>query len=36
MANVSKDAKQLAEFLRSSSRYVCLPDTEDPRGPKGR
>lgn len=30
-----KDAKQLGEFLKSSSRYLCLPGTVDPRGPKG-
>lgn len=35
MANMSKDAKQLSEFLKSSSRYLCLPDTVEPRGPKG-
>jgi hypothetical protein len=36
MANMSKDGKQLTEFLKSSSRYVCLPDTVDPRGPKAK
>ena len=35
MAGISKDTKQLAEFLKASSRYLCLPDTVDPRGPKG-
>ena len=30
-----KDAKQMGEFLKASRRYVCLPDTVDPRGPKG-
>ena len=35
MTSMSKDAKQLAEFLKASSRYLCLPDTVDPRGPKG-
>ncbi|HEV8149473.1 MAG TPA: hypothetical protein VGP61_04750 [Gemmatimonadales bacterium] len=35
MAGISKDTKQLAEFLKGSSRYLCLPDTVDPRGPKG-
>lgn len=34
MTEMRKDAKQLGEFLKSSSRYVCLPDTVDPRGPK--
>jgi hypothetical protein len=34
MTDMRKDAKQLGEFLRSSSRYLCLPDTVDPRGPK--
>jgi len=36
MADMSKDGKRLAEFLKSSSRYVCLPDTVDPRGPKAK
>lgn len=35
MTDMQKDAKQMGEFLRASSRYVCLPDTVDPRGPKG-
>jgi hypothetical protein len=35
MTNMGKDAKQLSDFLKSSSRYLCLPDTVDPRGPKG-
>ena len=35
MTDMSKDAKQLAEFLKASSRYLCLPDTVEPRGPKG-
>ncbi len=35
MTSMSKDAKQLADFLKASSRYLCLPDTVDPRGPKG-
>jgi hypothetical protein len=35
MTDMSKDAKQLAEFLKSSGRYLCLPDTVDPREPKG-
>jgi hypothetical protein len=35
MTNMSKDAKQMSEFLKASSRYLCLPDTVDPRGPKG-
>ena len=35
MTDMSKNAKQLGEFLKSSSRYLCLPDTVDPRGPKG-
>ena len=34
-ADMRKDAKQMGEFLKASSRYVCLPDTVDPRGPKG-
>lgn len=34
MTDMRKDAKQLGEFLKSSSRYLCLPDTVDPRGPK--
>jgi len=33
---MKKDAKQLGEFLRSSSRYLCLPDTVVPRGPKSK
>jgi len=36
MTDLQKDAKQLREFLKSSSRYVCLPDTVDPRGPKAK
>jgi hypothetical protein len=36
MIDMQKDAKQLGEFLKSSSRYLCLPDTVDPRGPKGK
>ena len=35
MTDMRKDAKQLGEFLRASSRYLCLPDTVEPRGPKG-
>jgi hypothetical protein len=35
MTEMSKDAKQMTEFLKASSRYLCLPDTVDPRGPKG-
>lgn len=35
MATMSKDAKQLTDFLKSSSRYICLLDTVEPRGPKG-
>ena len=31
-----KDPKAVAEFLKASSRYICLPDTVDPRGPKGK
>lgn len=31
-----KDPKVVAEFLKSSSRYLCLPDSVDPRGPKGK
>jgi len=36
LADLQKDPKQLTEFLKSSSRYICLPDTVDPRGPKGK
>ncbi|HKW95166.1 MAG TPA: hypothetical protein VJX92_25000 [Methylomirabilota bacterium] len=36
MTELRKDAKQLGEFLKSSSRYICLPDTVDPRGPKAK
>jgi hypothetical protein len=36
MAGMKKDAKQLSEFLKSSSRYLCLPETVDPRRPKGK
>ncbi len=36
MTDMKKDAKQLGEFLRSSSRYLCLPDSVDPRGPKSK
>jgi hypothetical protein len=35
MTDMAKDPKRLAEFLKASSRYLCLPDTVDPRGPKG-
>jgi hypothetical protein len=35
MTNMGKDGKQMSEFLKASSRYLCLPDTLDPRGPKG-
>lgn len=35
MTDMRKDSKQLGEFLRTSSRYLCLPDTVEPRGPKG-
>lgn len=35
MADMRKDGKQMGEFLKASSRYVCLPDTVEPRGPKG-
>jgi hypothetical protein len=35
LKSTGKDPKQLREFLKSSSRYLCLPDTIDPRGPKG-
>jgi hypothetical protein len=34
MTDMRKDAKQVGDFLKSSSRYLCLPDTVDPRGPK--
>jgi len=36
MTDMRKNPKQLGEFLKSSSRYLCLPDTVDPRGPKGK
>jgi hypothetical protein len=36
MTDMKKDVTQLGEFLKSSSRYLCLPDTVDPRGPKGK
>lgn len=35
MTDMRKDTKQLGEFLKASSRYLCLPDTVEPRGPKG-
>ena len=35
LATMKGDSKQLTEFLKSSSRYVCLPETIDPRGPRG-
>ena len=35
MTNMGKDAKQMSEFLKASSRYLCLPEAVDPRGPKG-
>ena len=35
MTDMSKDAMKLSEFLKASSRYVCLPDTVEPRGLKG-
>jgi hypothetical protein len=35
MTEMSKDAKKMSEFLKASSRYLCLPETVDPRGPKG-
>lgn len=34
MGEMNKNRKQLSEFLKASSRYICLPDTVDPRGPK--
>jgi hypothetical protein len=36
MTEMRKNSTQLSEFLKSSSRYICLPDTVDPRGPKGK
>ena len=36
MTEMRKNGTQLSEFLKSSSRYICLPDTVDPRGPKGK
>ena len=36
MTEMRKNTTQLSEFLKSSSRYICLPDTVDPRGPKGK
>jgi hypothetical protein len=35
MTDMSTDAMKLSEFLKASSRYVCLPDTVEPRGLKG-
>ena len=35
METMKGNPKQLADFLKSSSRYVCLPETVDPRGPRG-
>lgn len=34
MSDMRKDTKQLGTFLQASSRYVCLPDSVEPRGPK--
>ena len=36
MTSMKENPKALSEFLKSSSRYLCLPDTIDPRGPKGK
>jgi hypothetical protein len=36
MTSMKENPKSLSEFLKSSSRYICLPDTIDPRGPKGK
>lgn len=36
MTEMRKNPTQLSEFLKSTSRYICLPDTVDPRGPKGK
>lgn len=35
MRDLAKDTNQVAKFLKTRSRYLCLPDTVDPRGPKG-
>ena len=35
MEAMKGNSKQLSDFLNSSSRYVCLPETVDPRGPRG-
>lgn len=35
MTDMGKDARRLGDFLKASSRYLCLPDTVEPRGPKG-
>jgi hypothetical protein len=35
MTDMGKDAKRLGDFLKASSRYLCLPDTVEPRGAKG-
>ncbi len=35
MAQMKGNSKQLADFLKTSSRYLCLPETIDPRGPRG-
>lgn len=36
MTDMRQNPKQLGDFLKSSSRYLCLPDTLDPRGPKSK
>jgi len=35
MAAMKGNSKELTDFLKSSSRYVCLPEAVDPRGPRG-
>jgi hypothetical protein len=35
MEAMKGSSKQLSDFLKSSSRYICLPETVDPRGPRG-
>ena len=35
VAAMKGNSQQLADFLKTSSRYLCLPETIDPRGPRG-
>jgi len=34
MAAMKGNTKELTDFLKSNSRYVCLPETVDPRAPR--